>query len=280
MEEFSSVVSAKWLFDNINHADVVILDATIPKAGTNLNESLKKEGIPTARFFDLKNKFSTTDSPFPNTMPSEEQFENEARILGINNESIVIIYDLHGIYSSARAWWMFRAMGHDNVAILDGGFPEWVKENNTSLEIQPYTCRAGNFTAKYDPSFFVSSNEVLNAVETETHLILDARAEDRFYGKTPEPRAELRSGHIPKSISMHYARVIDNGKLKSKNQLAQLFSDSTTDKKPLIMSCGSGITACILALAAEMTGNNKISVFDGSWSEWGGSHFLPVEQTN
>jgi thiosulfate/3-mercaptopyruvate sulfurtransferase len=233
--------------------------------------------IPTARFFDIKNEFSDAEAPFPNTWPGEAAFNDKARKLGIHNESFIIAYDDHGIYSSARAWWMFKAMGHQNVVVLNGGRKAW-KEAGYSLE--PKTSVAfprGNFKGRFNTEYFTDKEEVFTNIEQGRALTIDARAENRFKGLVEEPREGLRSGHIPGSVNLPYTDLLSGGKMRDITSIGNLLRDKAGTKEPLVFSCGSGITACVLALGAEMAGYKNMSVYDGSWTEWGSLHELPVE---
>lgn len=267
----NSLVSVDWLAQNVDAPNLVILNATIKKviatASSNITE---KTQIKNARFFDIKNKFSDTTAEFPNTIQSAKEFSKAVRQLGINNNSAIVVYDELGIYASPRVWWLFKAMGHPNIAVLDGGFPEWKKTRLPIEKATEYIGVKGDFTANYDASYISNFHDVSDAINNDTISILDARSENRFKGLEPEPRKGLRSGHISNSINMPYSKLIENHKMKSKVALKDLFTEVIKKDKKLIFSCGSGITACILALGAEVAGfDNKKSVYDGSWTEWG-----------
>ncbi|MGC1206237.1 MAG: sulfurtransferase [Flavobacteriaceae bacterium] len=260
----SSVVSVNWLHDNLNANNLVILDGTINKV---FDASLKQ--IPNTRFFDIKNKFSNTSDPFPSAFPSQNQFEIEARNLGINNDSTIIVYDDKGIYSSARVWWLFKAFGYDNIAVLDGGFPEWLKARYETEPMLIYKGEKGNFSANLQPEFMKFFNDVKNASKNKTHTIIDARSAGRFNSTEAEPRVGLRMGTIPNSVNLPFTGLIENGVLKSKKDLAKAFYMVANKNDAIIFSCGSGLTACVLALGADISGYKNISVYDGSWTEWG-----------
>jgi thiosulfate/3-mercaptopyruvate sulfurtransferase len=201
-------------------------------------------------------------------MPAAEFFTDEMQKLGINKDSAIVVYDSVGIYSSPRAWWMFRAMGHDQVTVLDGGLPAWIHagfETVTQLKKRPG--QRGDFVSHPQPQAFVDSNDVLKALHDEDFRVLDARSSNRFHGLEEEPREGLRRGHMPNAINIPFANVLEGGVLKSRSSLRSIF-DQYKNKK-MIFSCGSGVTACILALAAEQAGYKDLSVYDGSWSEWG-----------
>lgn len=263
------LVSVEWLHGNFDAQNLVVLDGSMPKVTANNDEDDLLQ-IPKARFFDIKKKFSDASAPFPNTVPSQEQFNREAQNLGVNNDSAIVVYDDKGIYSSARVWYLFKAFGHDNVAVLDGGLPEWIQkgfqteEKNTNVN---YT--KGGFTGTYQPNYFKFFNDIKIISDDSSCKILDARSRTRFLGEVPEPREGLRSGHIPNSISLPFANLIEGNCMKPKSKLFKIFSDLNISDKKLIFSCGSGITACILALAAEVSGYKNLSVYDGSWTEYG-----------
>lgn len=264
----SPLVSTKWLYDNFQANNLVILDATIPKVGDSEGQKPNIQ-IPNARFFDIKQKFSDTSAPFPNTVPSLEQFQTEAQNLGINNDSCIVVYDDKGIYSSARAWYLFKAFGYDNVAVLDGGLPEWLDSFYGVETKQEHPFLKGNFKANYNPKYFKFFEDIKAISENEQCTILDARSELRFRSLVEEPRKGLRSGTIPNSKNLPYTQVLNGATMKSEEELQQILKNLSEDNTNFTMSCGSGITACILALATEIAGVKNISVYDGSWTEYG-----------
>ena len=260
----SPVVSVKWLNANIDASNLIVLDATIIKV---IDDSSIR--IPKARFFNIKQKFSDVSAPFPSTLPSKEQFQKEVRALGINNDSVIVVYDDKGIYSSARVWWLFRTFGFNNVAVLDGGLPEWQKQN---LEIENYTNETyskGDFEVAYHPKLMTDFEGVKAFSKDLETLIIDARSEDRFKCLVDEPRAGLRRGTIPKSRNLPYTSLLTGYKLRSKEELSIIFNNLVEEKPKVVFSCGSGITACVLALAATLCNYNNLIVYDGSWTEYG-----------
>jgi thiosulfate/3-mercaptopyruvate sulfurtransferase len=273
----SSLISTKWLAEHRNDPKLIILDASLPKPKAKQEDNpLNGLRIPGARFFDIDHHFSDTDSSLPHTMLSEDQFNVEAQLLGINNDSVLVIYDNLGIYASPRAWWMFRSMGHKEVYLLNGGLPQWVTDGYPTEQSVQQTFSKGNFKGTSEPSYFRASEEVLKAINSNETKILDARSSGRFHGIEPEPRAGLRGGHIPNSISLPFPDVLDGATMKSSDELTALFQSMGTEGKELIFSCGSGLTACIITLAAHEAGHKNLSVYDGSWSEWGQENGLPV----
>lgn len=272
------LVECDWLHENLHDDSVIVLNATIPKVTAKKGEHPEKndEVIPTSRFFDIKKTFSDLEADFPNTMLSAKAFEKKAQQLGINQDSCIIIYDDHGIYSSPRAWWMFKSMGFDNVAVLNGGLPEWKAQGYQTTKKVEQPCPQGNFQSQ-SKELFIDHRFVLESSLKNTHQILDARSAGRFEGTAPEPREGVRSGHIPNSKSLPYSSLLNGNKLKNKEELQSLFEDVNSDKSSMIFSCGTGITACVLALGATISNHKDFLVYDGSWTEWGSLLDLPVE---
>lgn len=260
----SPVVTVSWLKENMAADNLVVLDGTI---GKNCDETSQQ--IPNTRFFDIKNKFSNTADPFPNAFPSAEQFEKEARALGIDENSAIVVYDDKGIYSSARVWWLFKSFGHENIAVLSGGLPAWQKAGFKTGDSKVYTGKPGNFKAVLQPKTMQFFHDLKSMVQNHSHTVIDARSSDRFQGKVPEPRAGLRQGTIPGSKNLPFTDLLEDGYLKSKKDLEKALYMVAQKNEPIVFSCGSGITACILALGASVAGYKDISVYDGSWTEWG-----------
>ncbi len=275
----NSLVSVQWLHQHRNAINLIILDATLPKvtAKKQLVNSIKKR-IPNAHFFDIKNVFSDPEGNFPNTILSPEDFEKQAQSLGINKDSCIVVYDDHGVYSSPRAWWSFKAMGFDNVAVLDGGLPQWIAEGLETVVPEENSLVKGNFKSDHNQGMFVNTNDVLRAIQDDNKLVLDARSLGRYHGTAEEPRIGVRGGHIPNSKSFPYADVLSTDTLKSKEALKAMFAKINPDAKEMIFSCGTGITACVLALAADLTEYTDFAVYDGSWTEWGSLVDLPIEK--
>lgn len=274
----SPIVSATWLSRELTNPRLVVLDATIPKVGESGPHRLAETRIPGARYFDLNEKFADPTTDLPHNLPTPAQFTEESRQLGINADSQIVIYDHHGIYVSPRAWWMFRAMGHANVRVLDGGLPAWIDAGYATEPKTAQTIAIGNFEAQLQPDLVWNAQQVLGNVSKPVAIVLDARSGPRFSGEQAEPRPGLKQGHIPQSLNLPFDRVLENGRLKSDQQLQQLFQSMSLGKGPLVFSCGSGITACITMLAAEKVLPNQTAVYDGSWAEWGQpEHDFPIE---
>jgi thiosulfate/3-mercaptopyruvate sulfurtransferase len=271
----SPIVSTDWLQEHIHATNLVILNGTIPKV-VNASSQPETQQIPNARFFDIKKVFSVQNAPFPNTMLDVETFTQEAQKLGINQDSAIVVYDELGMYSAPRVWYMFKSMGFDNVAVLNGGFPSWKEANYPIENKKSYTWNHGNFQGNDRLNLFRNYTEMLQEVQHRSSLILDARSEARFTGKVPEPRADLRSGQISTSKNLPYTELLHNNQFKSKAAIKAIFELLQTEEKQFIFSCGSGITACILALAAEYAGFEEYSVYDGSWTEWGSLYNLEL----
>ena len=201
----SPLVSVEWLHQNLGASNLIILDASIKKVTDTDSAPIAESYIISSRFFDLKNKFSDVSVSFPNAFPSVEQFEKEAKALGINTDSAIVVYDNKGVYSSPRVWWLFKSFGFNNIAVLDGGLPEWKKKGfPVEDQIQYKTTTRGNFEAKYQKGMIKFFEDILEASNNSQHLIIDARSEQRFNSLIPEPRVGLRSGQIPNSKNLPF----------------------------------------------------------------------------
>jgi len=262
------IVNSEWLKQNLVKQNLIILDSSPTSNISNLKSEHEGVQIVGARYFDLKNKFSDKEAEMPNTLPNPEQFQKGSRALGINKDSIIIIYDNIGIYTSPRVKWMFNAMGHKEVAVLDGGLPEWINNNGAIEKSTKKEYSLGNFEATPIKSSVKDMEEVKEMIGKEDYIILDARSEGRFNGTSPEPREGLSSGHIPNSKNLPYTNVLSDGRMKPKEELEKIFDNISIDDKPITFSCGSGLTACIVLLGAEIISKKSLSVYDGSWTEW------------
>lgn len=273
----SPLVSVNWLQNNLDAENLIIFDATIAKVGSVLSSS-EKEIIPNAQFFDIKQVFSEQEVMYPNTILTSEKFKEEVQKLGVNNDSCIVVYDTLGVYSSPRVWWMFKLFGFDNIAVLDGGLPFWKKAGFKTSNKYKIDIEQGNFIADIKSEKIKFTKDVFVATKDDSILVADARSEGRFNATVEEPRKEVRGGHIPNSINIPYGKLLEKGKMKSVQELKTIFKKINPKDKALIFSCGSGITACILALGAELSNNKKYSVYDGSWTEWGSRQELPIEK--
>ena len=274
----SALVSVDWLAEHIDAPNLVVLDASVAKpVSGNIAEQNVAGWIPRTQLFDFDKTICDMTSALPHMLPDAADFTAEVQKLGVNKDSLIVIYDRQGVYSSPRGWWMFRAMGYAQVAVLNGGFPAWHAAGYPVLDIKPQPVVSGNFSASYQSASVWDSVQVLAALGTKETDVIDARSEGRFYGKAPEPREGLRSGHMPHAINLPFDRLIKDGRMRSISELQKIFVEKQlSTEKQLVFSCGSGLTACILALGAELVGYTHISVYDGSWSEWGLPSELPV----
>lgn len=268
----TSLVTSRWLYKNLKAENLVILDATMNSIKQS-DQKFKNEQILGAHAVNLKTQFSDTGATFPSTIPSASKFIYTVSELGIRSDSAVIIYDQKGIYSSPRLWWLFKSFGHDQVAVLGGGFSEWKKNNYPTESNSDLTIKTSNNTKDYkahmSSNCILKFDQISSLSQNKNFLIVDARSSGRFKGLEPEPRDGLRGGNIPNSINLPYTEVLDNGNLKKLPELRVIFDKFNIANKNLIFTCGSGITACILALAADLLGIKNISVYDGSWTEYG-----------
>jgi len=276
----SPVVSSHWLARHIEQPGIRLFDASMAIPGDEPITRMEVQ-IGNAIFFDI-NKVCNEQSKYPHMMPSAEQFTVQAQQLGVNKDNVIIIYDDKGIFSSARVWWMFKAMGFEQVAVLDGGLPAWLKAGyEVERGVEEASRPLGDFVATHLEGYFCDYNRVLTGLSDPRINVLDARSQARFCGDEPDPRPGVRAGHMPGALNLHYAKLFENegphaGLLKSKDELSYLFNQLSPHHRALIFSCGSGVTACILALAATIVGYTEISVYDGSWSEWGSLAECPV----
>lgn len=278
VDDPKTLVSTEWLAAHINDPDLRLVDASwyLPNAGRNPKEEYAAAHIPGARFFDIDD-ISDHRSDLPHMAPPPEKFMSRLRAMGIGDGHQVIVYDGAGIMSSARVWWLFRLMGQDNVAVLDGGFPKWQAEGRPIEDLPPIV-RDRHMTVRVQNHLVRDVTQVSSASKLGNVEIIDARSAGRFAGHEAEPRQGLRAGHIPGSRNVPFdALLSDNGTMKTPEDIRAVFLSAGVDlAKPVITSCGSGVTACVLALALERLGKSNWSVYDGSWAEWGAFPTVPV----
>lgn len=273
------LVTAQWLYKNLTDPDLIILDSSPESNVSGLIPKYPGVQIKGAHHFNLKKSFSDPDSDLPNMMPLPDAFSEGCQKLGINNNSKIVVYDNLGVYTSARVWWMFKVMGHKDVSVLNGGLSAWVENDFPSEPVNGSLdpIKKGNFKAVYNPELIKNAEFILKNIDTKECKVIDARSEDRFYGKTPEPREDLRSGHIPGSLNLPFKKVLKDGYYLPKPDLVKIFKELNLNNDPMIFTCGSGLSACIILLGMELASNNKKFLYDGSWSEWGLNADYPVE---
>ncbi len=275
-----SLVSTAWLAERLASPDIRVVDATyyLPVQGKNARAEYEARHIPGAVFFDI-DEIADTSVPLPHMLPSPEKFSSRMRKLGLGDGNKIVIYDAHGMMSAARVWWTFRAFGHRDVAILDGGLPKWIAEGRPVDDALPHP-RERHLTARFN-NFLVRDKEQVRAnIASRREQLVDARSAARFQGTEPEPWPGRRSGHIPGSFNVPFTDLLDpaNKTFLPADRIRARFQQAGVDLgKPVICSCGSGITACVLAFALHLVGDENVAVYDGSWSEWGLPGDTPVE---
>ncbi|MBV8103663.1 MAG: 3-mercaptopyruvate sulfurtransferase [Hyphomicrobiales bacterium] len=254
-----------------------VIDASwhLPPTGRYGASEFRQAHIPGAVFFDI-DTIADTESGLPHMLPKPEALAKEMGLLGLGDGMRFVIYDALGLFAAARVWWTLRAYGVKEVFILEGGLPKWVHEGRP-LESGDAHPRPRVFTPRLDESFVASLDEVREALATGSAQVVDARPADRFCGEAPEPRPGLKSGHMPGSLNLPFVDIVEHGRLKSPEALKATFAEHKIDlMKPIITSCGSGVSAAILALAVEEAGGKVEGLYDGSWAEWGGRDDCPV----
>ena len=266
------IVSADWLLSHLTAPDVRVLDCTyfMPGAPRTGRQAYDAHHIPGARFFDIDD-VADTDIALPHMLPPPEKFSSRVRRLGLGDGHRVICYDQNGFLASARAWWMFRVMGHGDVAVLDGGFDAWRTAGGAVEDLPPHFMADRHFTVRPRRDLVRDLDQMKQTVEAGGAQVVDARSAGRFRGETPEPRAGLRGGHMPGALHVPYGDLLtSDGRLKPEDEIRAVFDKAGVDlSKPIINSCGSGVTAAIVALAQSIAGNDGAAVYDGSWTEWG-----------
>ncbi len=274
-----TLVSTDWLATHLKDPDLRIFDASwyLPDAGRDPHEEYLRAHIPGARYFDI-DEIADHRSSLPHMAPPVEKFMSRMRAMGVGDGHQVVVYDGAGLVSAARVWWLFRLMGQDNIAVLDGGFPKWQAEGREVEDMAPIV-RDRHMTVRRQNHLVRDVTQVSAAAKLGDHEIIDARSAGRFRGEEPEPREGLRRGHIPGSRNLPFTRLLnDDGTMKETGALRAEFEAAGVDlSKPAITTCGSGVTAAILSLAMERFGKVDHSLYDGSWSEWGLFPTLPIE---
>ncbi|OEY65921.1 sulfurtransferase [Marinobacter sp. X15-166B] len=273
------LVTTDWLAGNLNKDNLVILDASmVSVVGKEPLVYDPPVFIPNSKKLDLEHALCDRQSAMIHAFPTEEQFTAEAQRLGINTDSTVIIYDNQGVYSAPRAWWIFQTMGHANSYVLDGGLPQWLAENRATVSgLSQQPCTPGNLKGVFHADRVCDSGYLVDKMAANRVRVVDARSAARFNGTAPEPRAGVRSGHIPGSLNMPFAQVLDGDRFKKPAQLRALFSQALpAEHQQAVFSCGSGITACIILMAAVIAGRTNCVLYDGSWADWGSNTALPL----
>jgi thiosulfate/3-mercaptopyruvate sulfurtransferase len=272
------MVSTEWLATRLDAPDMLVIDATwyMPGAPNDARAEYAERHIPGASPLDI-DEVSDHANPLPHMLPEPPDFAVHVRRMGIEPSTRVVVYDTPGLFSAPRVWWMFRVMGHENVAVLDGGLAKWVAEARPVEAGWPQRPH-GEFKAHPDRDLVRDLDQVRAALDTGSAQLLDARAADRFRGDEAEPRAGLRRGHMPGALNLPWrSLVMADGTLAPKAELERLFKESGVDLDlPVITTCGSGVSAAILALALARLGRWRTPVYDGSWSEWGARTDTPV----
>ena len=271
--------STDWLAQHLRDRDVVAVDASyfMPTQNRDAHAEYRSGHIPGAVFFDIE-KVCDDSTDLPHMLPGATQFGDAVSALGIGDGDTVVVYDSVGLYSAPRVWWTFRVFGATNVFILDGGLPKW-KAEGRPVETGDAKRPARQFHAEMDIGPVAMLADVRMALSDRSAQIVDARSAERFAGKAPEPRPGLRSGHMPGSFNVPFQNVLESGRLASRERIQEAFTSAGVDlDKPIITSCGSGVTAAILTLALESVGKTPKGLYDGSWSEWGSRPDVPVER--
>lgn len=272
------LVSTDWLAAHLKDPDLRVLDASwyLPDAGRDPRAEYDQSHIPRARFFDI-DEISDARSDLPHMAPPAEKFMSRMRAMGVGDGHQIVVYDGAGLFSAARVWWLFRLMGHRDVAVLDGGFPKWQAEGHP-VEDMPPIVKDRHLTVRFQNRLVRDVTQVSQASKLGSTQIVDARSAGRFRGDAPEPREGLRAGHIPGARNVPYPTLLNADQtLKSPEDTRAIFEAAGVDlAKPIITSCGSGVTAAILALALERAGYDSWSLYDGSWTEWGMFPTVPI----
>lgn len=272
------LVSTEWLHERLGAPDIKIIDATwyLPGDERDPKAEYALAHIPGAVFFDI-DEIADTTSPLPHMLPRPEKFASRVKKMGLGDGSTIVVYDASGIFSAPRVWWMFRAMGHERVVVLDGGLPKWIAEGR-AIEDMPPATQERHFTPRYTSDLVRDLEQMRKILDGGREQVVDARAAARFTGEAPEPRPGLRGGHMPGALNVPSSSLIaPDGTMKNAEQLRAVFDAARVDvNRPVVATCGSGISAAIVALALARLGHPRTAVYDGSWTEWGGREDTPV----
>ena len=274
------LVETDWLANHLDAPDIIVLDATfhLPGSGRDAAREFSEAHIPGALFFDIE-EISNAASPLPHMLPAPEKFSSRVRKMGIGDGMRVVVYDKTNMSGAARAWWMFRVMGFKDVAVLDGGLGKWQAEGRPVKSGEPRRRTERHFTARVNSALVRDLDDVMRVLNSGAMQIVDARAAGRFAGTDPEPRQVPRLGHIPGSKNVPFTGLLNpDGTMRAPEEIKAIFAANGVDSaRPVVASCGSGVSACVIALALATTGNAAAAVYDGSWAEWSEASNTPVE---
>jgi thiosulfate/3-mercaptopyruvate sulfurtransferase len=274
------IVETEWLAAHLNAPDLIVFDGSwhLPTAGRDAKAEYLTEHIPGALFFDIDDLIDEK-SQLPHMLPPTVKFASRMKKMGVGDGMRIVVYDTVGLFSAARVWWTFRAMGHQDVAVLNGGLKKWKAEKRPLEDGPPVPRTARHFTPLLNGSLVRDFDDMKSYVAKGNMQIVDARPQGRFEGKDPEPRPGLRQGHIPGSKSVPSETILNaDGTLKSKVELEKIFRDAGIDpQEPVVTTCGSGVTASMLSLALALLGQTNAAVYDGAWAEWGQDNGQPIE---